>query len=593
MKKVLSYFVVLSMLVLTLVVPTDQFLAYEAKLAVEVSSSTVMIGDVVTVTVKVPGDASGPVSLYFPTELFECVEKSKNMNQVGGTIQISIGTGGLEKSNSASVKLKAKTSGVAELKVEATGDIYDDGTYEEVVLKSATTSVSIENKAVEPETPKSDDNSLASLKLSSGTLSPSFQYNVTNYTATVEYDVEKVVVSAGVSNEKAVIESVTGDGNVSLNVGENTIQVVVRAENGVKATYTVVVTRKAYETPDEPDPSETEDTENTENTETETPGTDVNTALIWNGEQLYPTDSIPSEKIPNGFESKLMVVNGEQMNGLSFKNGELIVLYLNNTNGAGSLYVYDAAKKDIYPFVKLSSDQSYVMILRPEDTNDDIPEGYEKCTLSIEGKGSVTAFQKKETAVETSSKWNLFGAETFYAAPAKGNEFYLIYCMNQSGEKGWYVYDIVEKTFMRYFESAPSVSVGGDVSSDNEWQNKYAALEKELNAAKTTQYIIIAIAAAVVIILFIVILVLALKKRGQDEEILEADDIYEEEEYVDEVVVEQVQEEIPVEEVEEKKEDSEEELIVNTMTEEDEVEVEFYHMDKKDEENDLVFIDFE
>lgn len=577
MKKVLSYFVVLSMLVLTLVVPTDQFLAYEAKLAVEVSSSTVMIGDVVTVTVKVPGDASGPVSLYFPTELFECVEKSKNMNQVGGTIQISIGTGGLEKSNSASVKLKAKTSGVAELKVEATGDIYDDGTYEEVVLKSATTSVSIENKAVEPETPKSDDNSLASLKLSSGSLSPSFQYSVTSYTATVEYDVEKVVVSATTSNANAVIESVTGDGNVSLNVGENTIQVVVRAENGVKATYTVVVTRKAYETPDEPDPSESEETENTE---TEEPGTDVNSALNWNGEQLYTTDSIPSEKIPSGFESKLMVVNGEQMNGLSFKNGELTVLYLNNTNGAGSLYVYDAAKKEVYPFVKLTSDYSYVMVLRPDETNDVIPEGYEKCALSIEGKGSVTAFQKKEATTETTSKWNLFGAETFYAAPAKESDFYLIYCMNQSGEMGWYMYDTVEKTFMRYLESTPSAPVVGDVPDDSDLQNKYAALLIELNAAKMTQYIIIAIAAAVVIILIIVILVLALKKRGTEEIVLEEYEMYDEGTgAVEAEYFVQKQEEVAVVET------SEEAAPVEADVKEEK--------NKKDEESDLEFIDFE
>ena len=73
------------------------------------------------------------------------------------------------------------------------------------------------------------------MKLSSGTLSPSFKYNVTKYTATVGYDVTKVVVSAKTSNEKATIESVTGDGTVNLKVGDNVIEIVVKAENGVKA----------------------------------------------------------------------------------------------------------------------------------------------------------------------------------------------------------------------------------------------------------------------------------------------------------------------------------------------------------------------
>lgn len=567
MKKALSYFCVLSMLIMMLVVPAERFSAYEANLSVEVSSSTVNIGDVVTVTVKIPGAASGPVSLYFPTELFECVEKSKNMNQVGGTIQISIGVGGLEKSDSAVVKLKAKTSGTADIKVEATGDIYDDNTYEEVVLKSASTSVSVENKAVEPTPSKSDDNSLASLKLSSGTLSPSFEYNVTNYTATVGYDVTKVVVSATPSNENAVIESVTGDGNVNLEVGQNTIQVVVRAENGVKATYTIVVTRKEEEKPIDPEPTETESQTGTE-TETDTTDPERNEVLQWNGEQLYVTDGIPTEKIPSDFESKLLVVNGEQMQGLSFKKANLIVLYLNNTNGAGSLYVYDEAKKSVYPFVKLSGEQSYVMVLAPDETVETVPEGYDKCTLSIEGKGSVTAYQKKARAA------------------AKASEFYLLYCMNNAGEMGWYMYDIVEETYMRYFEDTPSAPVGGDVSDDTDWQNKYAALEKELNAAKMTQYIIIAIAAAVVIILIIVILVLALKKRGQEEDVFDEEDSMEvNEEQVE--VLEQKKEEIPVAVMEETaveetvaEEVTEEELVVDTMA-------------KEDGDGDFEFIDFE
>ena len=548
--------------------------------------SEVKVGDTFSVSIKVPANIGGYVYVEYSKDILKVTKCPGSDVGTGSTSYVA-----LFNSQEEIVTFETKTTGTATIRVYMMDAEYSDKDPSEALpdVPKVTQTVQVINEVI-PETPKSDDNSLASLKLSSGTLSPSFEYNVTNYTATVGYDVTKLVVSAKPSNEKATIESVTGDGNVSLEVGKNTIEIVVKAENGTTAKYTIVVTRKEKETQANPEPTESE---SQTNTETEKNDPDVNDVLVWNGEQLYVPDSIPTEKIPADFVSKLMVVNGEQMTGLSFNKGNLVVLYLNNTNGAGSLYVYNEEKKEVYPFVKISGEESYIIALVPDETKDAVPEGYEKCTLSIEGKGSVTAFRKKETAVETSSKWNLFGAETFYAAPAKVDEFYLLYCMNHAGEMGWYVYDIVEETFMRYLESTPSVSVGGNVSGDNDWQNKYAALEKELNAAKMTQYIIIAIAAAVVIILFIVILVLALKKRGQDEEILEADDIYEEEEYVDEVVVEQVQEEIPVEEVEEKKEDSEEELIVNTMTEEDEVEVEFYHMDKKDEENDLVFIDFE
>lgn len=89
----------------------------------------------------------------------------------------------------------------------------------------------------------SADNSLKELSLSSGSLSPAFYYSTTKYTASVPNDVTSVTVNAKVSNSKAVIESITGYEN--LVVGENTIKVIVVAENGEKAIYTIVVTRLA------------------------------------------------------------------------------------------------------------------------------------------------------------------------------------------------------------------------------------------------------------------------------------------------------------------------------------------------------------
>ena len=82
---------------------------------------------------------------------------------------------------------------------------------------------------------QSGDNSLSSLSISPGTLSPAFQYNVVDYTATVGEDVTSVEVNAQPSNETAAIESVSG--NTDLQAGENTISIVVKAQNGTTATY--------------------------------------------------------------------------------------------------------------------------------------------------------------------------------------------------------------------------------------------------------------------------------------------------------------------------------------------------------------------
>lgn len=163
----------------------------------------------------------------------------------------------------ASVKISAEPV-VSKATVEGTGELkLKVGENKFVILckaengdvKTYTLTIIREKEGVEvPSNPpadepstepvKSDDNSLASLSLSNVTFTPGFVHNVTEYAATVEYNVTNVVVDAKASHAKAVIEAITGNGNVNLNVGANTIQVVVCAENGAKKTYTIVVTRK-------------------------------------------------------------------------------------------------------------------------------------------------------------------------------------------------------------------------------------------------------------------------------------------------------------------------------------------------------------
>lgn len=106
--------------------------------------------------------------------------------------------------------------------------------------------VSVHATDLEEETvtvKKSADNSLDELKISGAELSPDFYYSTVNYTATVSYEVTSVKVSTRTSNPTATVESVSG--NENLVVGENKIRIVVVAENGNKATYTIKLTRLA------------------------------------------------------------------------------------------------------------------------------------------------------------------------------------------------------------------------------------------------------------------------------------------------------------------------------------------------------------
>ncbi|WP_312433360.1 S-layer homology domain-containing protein [Lacrimispora sp.] len=91
-------------------------------------------------------------------------------------------------------------------------------------------------------TPSSNAN-LASLTVNAGTLSPVFDPSVTSYSVSVGYSTASITI--GATAEAGA--TISGGQMHGLNVGVNTIPVVVTAVDGVTTkTYTVTVTRAAY-----------------------------------------------------------------------------------------------------------------------------------------------------------------------------------------------------------------------------------------------------------------------------------------------------------------------------------------------------------
>lgn len=100
-------------------------------------------------------------------------------------------------------------------------------------------------------TTASTDASLSALTLSEGALSPDFASGTDDYTASVGNSVSSVTITPTASHSGATItvngNSVTSgaaSGEIALNVGENTIEIEVTAQDGTTTnTYTVTVTR--------------------------------------------------------------------------------------------------------------------------------------------------------------------------------------------------------------------------------------------------------------------------------------------------------------------------------------------------------------
>jgi hypothetical protein len=85
---------------------------------------------------------------------------------------------------------------------------------------------------------------LSVLKLDEAEISPVFDPEIKEYTATVPYKIDKVTVTAVAEYENAVVT--VGDTNLEY-VGNNIVKVLVETENGGRRTYKITVKREAPE----------------------------------------------------------------------------------------------------------------------------------------------------------------------------------------------------------------------------------------------------------------------------------------------------------------------------------------------------------
>ena len=326
------------------------------------------------------------------------------------------------------------------------------------------------------EEKKSSNASLGSLVISAGTLSPEFSAATKDYTATVDYSCSSLAVTANPADSKASVTSVTG--NDSLEVGENTVSVVVTAEDGSTSTYNIVVTRRAEDDPENADKQ------------------DNWKKFDINGTEWTMVNDIPEDVVPEGFEHSKTVIDGLEYNTLHGNFGDITLVYLQSESGNG-LFVYDAAQNAAYEFVRINSESHFIVVLLPKV--DDVPEGYNEISLSIEGKGVATAYQTKVEKTDDQTK-----------------NFYLVYAMNDNGESGWYTYDSVDGTYMRTELSTPTVA-----------QEENDTTKSELVPGIANKYLVLAaILVLIIIILALLLLVVIVKnkKRTANEENDEEDD---------------------------------------------------------------------
>ena len=486
---------ILSLVVAVMLVFTPAEHVYAQGLGLSVSSSSIAVGKTVKVTVSMP-------SGYFGTVVISSSDEGVLSNGGDGVANIGDAAG---YPTSQSFSFTAKAAGSCTIKAYCTvvGDAEGNdagGTITGASTKVTVTSASSNNDSNSNKDnkdnsgsntgndsnankdnenkgeKKSSNASLGSLVISAGTLSPEFSAATKDYTATVDYSCSSLAVTANPADSKASVTSVTG--NDSLEVGENTVSVVVTAEDGSTSTYNIVVTRRAEDDPENADKQ------------------DNWKKFDINGTEWTMVNDIPEDVVPEGFEHSKTVIDGLEYNTLHGTFGDITLVYLQSESGNG-LFVYDAAQNAAYEFVRINSELHFIVVLLPKV--DDVPEGYNEISLSIEGKGVATAYQTKAEKTDDQTK-----------------DFYLVYAMNDNGESGWYTYDSVDGTYMRTELSTPTVA-----------QEENDAVKSELVPGIANKYLVLAaILVLIIIILALLLLVVIVKnkKRTANEENDEEDD---------------------------------------------------------------------
>lgn len=404
-KRYVSVVLVFSILITSLMFNL-QIASAKETIYVSVSSVNKTVGDEVTVNIGIScSDAimGGELWLNFDSDILQPLDGYYYIS--GRSIKFTVAG-----ETSLSVKFKAKNAGTAEISVDtdrtilaAASDAMGSEPRSTVVGSSGYVTVSAPANY-------STDNTLKSLSISPGVLSPAFSPNVTEYTTSVGADCDELIVNA-VANDSRAAVSVAGK---RMDPGANVTTITVTAENGSKRVYTIRTT-KDVQSGEEPAPEEPDE------------GMEHNPKVQVNGAEYTIQNDFDTYPLPAGYEVIDYDYNGTAMKAGQGVNTRLLLMYLENTDGRGvsGFYIYDSVAKTFTWFNEISQPNITYVILPITDQMEK-PDGF------------------------TLTEYTINDQKVSVLMSAKGN-YCLFYGISSNGVTGWFCYDLKDKTVQTYF----------------------------------------------------------------------------------------------------------------------------------------------
>lgn len=390
--------------------------AYYAKadeqVSVSISSASGTVGSEVTVTVTISADKDidgATINVSYDNSIIRPVDKANS-----GVVMFSALEMTSESTVSISQNFEVIAAGTTTLSVVGDAKISVNG---ERATVSSSSSGKVTAKA---PASYSSDNTLKSLQISPGTLSPAFSPDRTTYNATVDADVTELVVSAA-ANDSAAKISISGR---RMDPGSNTTTITVTAEDGSVNKYIIYTTRL------EDGQEATTEAESKTETVTEDASQTVNNdgTVTVDGRKYSVVKDYSGITIPDGYQEIDYDYNGQKINAIKGIKTGLILMYLESEDGKGGFYIYDETAKTFSPYNTVAEPEITYVVL-PITNSLEKPEGYTLTKFTMNGK---------EVQVLIDSERN----------------FCLFYGVSSLGEKGWFRYRVSDGTIQVYSENA-------------------------------------------------------------------------------------------------------------------------------------------
>ena len=340
------------------------------------------------------------------------------------------------------------------------------------------TSKASASAAVTVVTPKPSSNAnLASIKLSSGSLSPAFNANTTNYNVTVKYDVDEINITGSVADGKS---RVAGGGTLGLNVGNNECVLTVTAEDGTKKSYIINIKRMTEE----------------ETLAAEEEARNSNPLLVViDGVDYTIVNNFEGITIPTGFTQGTATRKESEITVLNDAAGKYQLCWLVDQNGEnGAFYSRDA--EDNFTKLAYINANGIMYIIEKLDIDMPFPIDYKRTTYTINGV-AVEMIAYEDEALSDFAIFNCY--------------------ISGQTKSALYRYDIVEGTMQRAIDfDAALTATETDTPIEQEQNTGKFAWFTNMNKTGKIVFLII-VFAAVLLIAVAVILIIKIASSGKDD----------------------------------------------------------------------------